>query len=99
MTRSPLPATALDQTDRAILNALQEGFPITARPFADAGKALGLEETALIDRLIRLREIGAVTRFGPFYDAEAMGGTFCLCAAGPVRRGRDFCQCGPGSGA
>jgi hypothetical protein len=34
----------------------------------------------LIARIARLREIGAVTRFGPFFDAEAMGGAFCLCA-------------------
>jgi siroheme decarboxylase len=24
--------------------------------------------------------LGAITRFGPFLDAEAMGGAFCLCA-------------------
>jgi DNA-binding Lrp family transcriptional regulator len=30
--------------------------------------------------IARLREIGAITRFGPFFDAEAMGGAFCLCA-------------------
>jgi DNA-binding Lrp family transcriptional regulator len=27
-----------------------------------------------------LRDLGAITRFGPFFDAEAMGGAFCLCA-------------------
>ncbi len=80
MRRSPLPEGALDATDRRILNALQEGFPLSSRPFAEAGEALGLAEGELIIRLTRLREIGAITRFGPFYDAEAMGGAFCLCA-------------------
>lgn len=80
MSRRTLPPEALDDTDRAILNRLQEGFPLTPRPFDDAGAALGLTGTALIERLERLREIGAITRFGPFYDAAAMGGAFCLCA-------------------
>ncbi|MCU9848835.1 AsnC family transcriptional regulator [Defluviimonas sp. WL0024] len=80
MRRAPLPDGALDATDRRILNALQEGFPLVPRPFAEAGAALGLAEQELIDRIARLKEIGAVTRFGPFFDAEAMGGAFCLCA-------------------
>ena len=80
MTRHTLPPDALDATDRAILNALQEGFPLTPRPYDDAGAALGLTGAELIARLSRLREIGAITRFGPFFDAAAMGGAFCLCA-------------------
>ncbi len=80
MRRAPLPPDALDATDRAVLNALQEGLPITHRPFAGVAADLGLTEGELIDRVARLREIGAITRFGPFYDAEAMGGAFCLCA-------------------
>lgn len=80
MRRDPLPEAALDATDRAILNALQDGFPISPRPFAEAGAALGLAEAELIDRLARLREIGAITRFGPFFDVAPMGGAFCLCA-------------------
>lgn len=80
MRREALPSDALDATDRAVLNALQDGLPLTERPFAAAAEALGLAESDLIDRLARLREIGAITRFGPFYDAEAMGGAFCLCA-------------------
>lgn len=72
--------TGIDATDRAIINALQEGFPLTPRPYADAGAALGLSEDALIARLSRLREAGVITRFGPFLDAAALGGAFCLCA-------------------
>ncbi len=80
MRRAPLPADSLDSADRAILNALQAGFPVVSRPFAATGAALGLDEDDLLARIARLREIGAVTRFGPFFDAEAMGGAFCLCA-------------------
>lgn len=80
MRRTPLDPEALDATDRAILNGLQSGFPLTPHPFADAGQGFGLSEDELIARLGRLRTIGAITRFGPFFDAEAMGGAFCLCA-------------------
>lgn len=78
--RQTLPVDALDVTDRAILNALQDGFPLTPHPFEDAARPLGLTGAELLARLTRLREIGAITRFGPFYDAAAMGGAFCLCA-------------------
>lgn len=80
MRRTPLPADALDATDRAILNLLQDGFPLVPHPFAEVGAALGLDEATLIHRMQRLRDEGAITRFGPFFDAEAMGGAFCLCA-------------------
>lgn len=87
MRRTPLTPEALDATDRAILNTLQEGFPLASHPFAEAAASLGIEENDLIDRISRLRDIGAITRFGPFMDAAAMGGAFCLCAMQvPVER-------------
>jgi len=75
-----MPDTQLDATDRAILNALQEGFSVSDRPFAEAAAPLGLTEDALIARIARMRDAGIITRFGPFLDAAAMGGAFCLCA-------------------
>lgn len=79
-SRQVLPQDALDDTDRAILNALQDGFPLTPRPYDDAAEPLGIPGSELISRLTRMRQIGAITRFGPFFDAAAMGGAFCLCA-------------------
>lgn len=79
-SRQILPQDALDDTDRAILNALQDGFPLTPRPYDDAAEPLGIAGSELISRLTRMRQIGAITRFGPFFDAAAMGGAFCLCA-------------------
>ena len=69
-----------DATDRLIINGLQEGFPLCSRPFAEMASRLDLAEEDLIARLDRLRKSGAITRFGPFFDAAAMGGAFCLCA-------------------
>ena len=86
MRRGPL-NIALDETDRRIVNALQDGFPLTPRPYAEAARRMGLTENDLIARLKRLLDSGAITRFGPMFDAAAMGGAFCLCAmAVPAER-------------
>lgn len=70
----------LSSADRRIVNALQGGFPIVERPFLEAAQRLGLDEDALIEAVTRLREDGVLTRFGPMYDAAALGGAFTLCA-------------------
>lgn len=78
--RATLPPDALDATDRLLINRLQDGLPLTHAPFAPIAAEAGLTEAEVVDRIAQLREIGAITRFGPFLDAEAMGGAFCLCA-------------------
>lgn len=70
----------MDDLDRAIVNGLQGGFPLCARPFAVVSKELGFEEKGILDRLRTLLEEGVLTRFGPMYDAERLGGAFTLCA-------------------
>ena len=69
-----------DNIDREIINAMQGGFPLSERPFADAAATLGLEQGELISRIAKLREDGILSRFGPMFDAAKMGGAFCLCA-------------------
>lgn len=71
---------ALDATDRAIVNALQGGFPLCERPFAAAAEPLGLDEDELIARIATLRDSGAISRFGPLWNADALGGSACLAA-------------------
>ncbi len=83
----------LDTTDRKIINGLQGGFPVCDRPFAEAAESLGLEECDLVARISRLRETGVLSRFGPMYNADAMGGAFCLCAmAVPLGRFDDVVE-------
>jgi len=72
--------TPLDATDRALINRLQEDLPLGSRPFAAVGDELGLSEDDVLARVNRMKEDGVITRFGPFFDAAAMGGAFCLCA-------------------
>jgi siroheme decarboxylase len=70
----------MDDVDRAIINALQGGFPICERPFAEAARIIGIGEQELIGRLGNLLEAGTLTRFGPLYNADRMGGAFTLAA-------------------
>ena len=70
----------MDELDRAIVNGLQGGFPVCERPYAEAAARLGTDETTLIARLEALLADGTLTRFGPLFDAVALGGAFTLCA-------------------
>jgi DNA-binding Lrp family transcriptional regulator len=70
----------LDRVDRLLINGLQDGIPVVSRPFAELASETGITETELVDRMQRLLKLGAISRFGPFIDADAMGGAFCLCA-------------------
>ncbi len=71
---------SLDDTDRAIINALQRGFPIAENPYAEAASQFGLSEDQLIERLQRLLDDGVLSRFGPMYHAERLGGELTLAA-------------------
>jgi siroheme decarboxylase len=70
----------MDELERAIVNRLQGGFPLCERPFAAAARELGTDEATLIARLEAMLDAGTLTRFGPMYDAERLGGAFTLCA-------------------
>lgn len=70
----------LDKTDRAILKRMQEDLPLTSHPYAVIAEELGIAENELLNRLNRMKDERIITRFGPFFDAAAMGGAFCLCA-------------------
>ena len=70
----------MDALDRRIVNGLQGGFPIADRPYAEAAAEIGLSEEELIARLRGLLDQGALSRFGPLYDAERIGGGVTLAA-------------------
>lgn len=70
----------LDEQDRRIVNALQTGIPVCERPFEAVAQSLGLSEELLLERLQTLLDEGALSRFGPMFDAARLGGAFSLCA-------------------
>lgn len=70
----------MDETDRCIINRLQGGFPLVESPFLEVAAEFGMAEANLIRRIAALRASGVLSRFGPMYDAKALGGAFTLCA-------------------
>ncbi len=70
----------MDELDRKIINHLQDGFPISDRPYAEVASTLGIDEDVLISRIESLLADKTLSRFGPMYHAERMGGGLSLCA-------------------
>lgn len=70
----------MDALDRAIINTLQGGFPLSERPYAEAAARLGTSEDELMRRIDALLAAGTLTRFGPMYHAERLGGALTLAA-------------------
>jgi DNA-binding Lrp family transcriptional regulator len=70
----------MDSVDRNIVNHLQDGLPVCARPFDDVAARLDISVDELHSRLQRLLDDKVLSRFGPMYNAESMGGTLSLCA-------------------
>jgi DNA-binding Lrp family transcriptional regulator len=63
----------MDEIDRKLLAALQEGFPLTSRPYRDLGEALELGEEEVMARLAGLQKEGLIRRIGPILDLRKMG--------------------------
>lgn len=70
----------MDDTDKLIINRLQKGFPICASPYLQVAGQLGITEDELLLRLQTLLDSGILSRFGPMYHAEQMGGALTLAA-------------------
>jgi len=71
----------MDDTDKKLLNLIQEDFPITAAPFAEVADRLGIGEEEVRERVGRLKEEGIIRRIGAVFDLRKLGFTSTLCAA------------------
>ena len=71
----------MDEADRNILNAIQSEFPITARPYEELGRQLGLSEDEVLQRVKKLKEEGIIRRIGGNFRSSKLDFTSTLCAA------------------
>jgi DNA-binding Lrp family transcriptional regulator len=70
----------MDEIDRRLVNRLQDGIPVEPHPYAGIAAELGLPVSELLARVQRLLDDRTLTRFGPMFNAESMGGALSLCA-------------------
>ncbi len=70
----------MDEVDRRLLSEVQDGFPVTSRPFQALGELLGIGEAETLERLERLQRDGLVRRIGPILDMRKLGCSGVLVA-------------------
>lgn len=70
----------MDELERRIINHLQGGLAVCERPYLLAANELGISEDELLARLAGLLERRVLTRVGPLFQIERMGGAFTLAA-------------------
>ena len=66
--------------DKRIINALQGDFPLSDEPYREIAERLGISEGELLARLQAMLDARVLTRFGPMFQVERMGGAFVLAA-------------------
>ncbi|UMZ14789.1 AsnC family transcriptional regulator [Pseudomonas sp. MPFS] len=70
----------MDELDRRLVNRLQLGLPLVPEPWQVLARELGSDSQVLRQRVQRLLDDGTLTRFGPMFDIERLGGAFTLAA-------------------
>lgn len=62
-----------DQTDLAILSALQEDLPLISRPWKAIAGRLNITETEIISRMNRLKDAGIIRGITPVLESRHLG--------------------------
>jgi len=63
----------MDDLDRAIIVATQEGLPLSLRPYDDVARTVGAEPTEVIARMKKMLQTGIIRRLGVVPNHYALG--------------------------
>ncbi len=63
----------LDEVDLKVLLSLENGIPLTAKPFSDVATRLGVTEEEIIERLRKLQASSVIRRFGASIKHRRVG--------------------------
>ncbi len=63
----------LDETDRTILQIIQDDFPLVQEPWLVISRRISISEAEVMSRLKRLVESGAIVKIGPVFDSSRIG--------------------------
>ena len=69
----------MDELDRLLVNRLQHGL-LVRHPWEALAEELGSSAETLRQRVRALLDDGTLTRFGPMFDVDRLGGAFTLAA-------------------
>lgn len=72
--------TEFNDFDRRLLNRLQRGLPLIRHPWKALSLELEVPPEQIRQRVQELLDDGTLTRFGPMFDIEQLGGAFTLAA-------------------
>jgi len=70
--------------EQRLLNEFQHGMPLTATPYADIARQLGVYETTVIETLQRLQTEGVVSRVGAVFRPNRVGASTLAAMAVPA---------------
>ena len=70
----------MNELSQRLIDEWQSGFPLRERPFARMAERLNSDEETVLHTLQGLLTDGVLTRFGPLYQIERLGGAFSLAA-------------------
>lgn len=80
------PPVALGEAEKRLINRFQRGFPLSPRPFAEAARALGMTEDAVLAMLADLGAAGVVDRVGPVMAPHRAGWSTLAAMSVPSER-------------
>ncbi len=63
----------MDDLDRAIIVATQEGLPLSLRPYDDVARTVGTEPAEVIARMEKMLQAGIIRRLGVVPNHYALG--------------------------
>ncbi len=65
--------TNLSEADRKVVAGIQSGLPLVSRPYAEIGKAIGMPESEVIERVAGLLKRGLIKRMGVIVRHHELG--------------------------
>jgi DNA-binding Lrp family transcriptional regulator len=63
----------MDALDQALLNEMQDRFPLVREPFAALARTTASDEATVLERLGALRASGILRQVSPIFDTKALG--------------------------
>ena len=71
--KKQLTVADLDEVESALLDTLQNSFPIVARPFATMAEKHGLGEEEVLAKVQKFKDGGVIRQVSPIFDTKSLG--------------------------